>query len=272
MVTVVTVCWDRPDQLEMHLESLSKQTVVPKGMVVDNMSKPENNNRQIKICKQYGTPYLQPIWKLKRHRLSSCCNIGLEWVDTEFVCFLDPDSLFDNTYIEHCIDLMSRYSNIAMATPQYKIPNWIESKILLDNGNKLPDIVMRENGKKVFINFWLEGQTKCMSTIADPKPIIHTAHFDGNVWFRTGFAKKFKVFDSKIIDHQGSRSNAAMACLSNGVSLVIIKDLAGYHMEHVKTFSTVSKSNEQKVQRYVNKKWGTTVVPSFNKLIPIRGL
>ncbi|KKN63207.1 hypothetical protein LCGC14_0503970 [marine sediment metagenome] len=271
MVTAVTACWDRPDQLEMHLESLSKQTVVPKCIVVDNMSEPENNDRQIKVCEQYNAPYFQPMWKLKRHRLSSCCNIGLKWVDTEFVCFLDPDSIFDNTYIEQCMDLMSRYSNMAMATPQYKIPDWVRTKRLLDYGYDLSNIAIMDSGKKVFINFWLDGQTRCMSTVADPKPILHTFHFDGNVWFRTKFAKQFKIFDSKIIDHQGSRSNAAMVGLVNGASLVIIKDLAGYHIEHDKVFSTVSKSNELKVQRYLDKKWGTTVVPSFNKLILIGG-
>jgi GT2 family glycosyltransferase/glycosyltransferase involved in cell wall biosynthesis len=115
-ISVVIASRNRANFLAGALESLARQTLIPKEVVVVDDNSSDSDSYQ-QLCERYGK-YLniRLIKNDKNLGQAESRDIGVKLSTSELVAFLDDDNLFLQDHLKSCFEVMSDSNLDAVAT------------------------------------------------------------------------------------------------------------------------------------------------------------
>ena len=108
-VALVITTYNRPDALDLVLDSVSKQTVVPDEVVVGDDGSKEPTQRVVEkwIAEQKFS--LTHAWQEDRgFRAAACRNLAIKKTKSEYIILIDGDMLLDSHFIEDHVNFARR--------------------------------------------------------------------------------------------------------------------------------------------------------------------
>jgi len=102
-VSIIIPCYNYGNYLAEAIQSALDQDYSPKEVIViDDGSK--DNSRDVALSFQEVITIVTP-----NHGVSAARNIGAEFSEGDYLCFLDADDFLDKTYISKCMEVVGEY-------------------------------------------------------------------------------------------------------------------------------------------------------------------
>ncbi|MDP8237849.1 MAG: glycosyltransferase family 2 protein [Candidatus Hatepunaea meridiana] len=129
-VAVIIVTWNSANDIEICLNSLSRQSYpITKIVVVDNAS---NDDTTDIISKNYS--FVNLIRNRVNEGFAKGNNIGISSIDTDLVLTLNPDAKLEQDYIEKLIDFAVTHPNVGLITGKlFRDGQFINNKQVIDS-------------------------------------------------------------------------------------------------------------------------------------------
>ena len=177
MVTFIIVTWNNEELIENLFLSIKKYCNIDyKIIVIDNNS---NDNTRGELEKQ-RTDNVKIIYSKENLGFAKGNNLALNYVDTEYVCFLNPDTIFIEEILEKLIKKMQENKRIGVIGPKllnedksfqksfFKYDT--EKNIVLNQLNFKEKVLKKNNKAKEGYVDWIIGAMMLMRT-SDAKQI-----------------------------------------------------------------------------------------------------
>ncbi len=109
-ITFVIVTWNNRDIIENCLDSIYSFCDNFKVIIVDNQS--SDGIEKLKLEKEYKD--LKFYQSKENLGFAKGNNLALEWVDTEYVCFLNPDTVLLEDIVKPSIDVLKNKKDVGI--------------------------------------------------------------------------------------------------------------------------------------------------------------
>lgn len=136
MITFVVVTWNNEELIEDFFSSMKKYCKVEyKVIVVDNCSS-DNTVSQIK---KYAGDNCKIIENSSNVGFARANNIALHYVDTKYICYINPDIIFIEDITEELIDILNKNKEVGVVGPKLlnKDMSYQKSDFNFEHGFKL---------------------------------------------------------------------------------------------------------------------------------------
>lgn len=143
-ISVIIPTYNRANDLKEALDSIFKQTVLPKEIiVVDDSENNETRNliKSIRESYQITNEFLKVISKSGERSLTSARNLGVNFSSGKIILFLDDDVILDETYIAEILKIYTSKKDVngvqGYIYTQYRKPVIDKHKIFYLNHSEL---------------------------------------------------------------------------------------------------------------------------------------
>lgn len=112
---VIIATRDRPKDLQMCIESIFQQSLLPEELIVVDSSMPKNRNQNREYLKLFNNKSVSLLLlETDRHSLPYQRNLGIERATGEFVFFFDDDVVLLEGFFEEMIGVFVQYERTVM--------------------------------------------------------------------------------------------------------------------------------------------------------------
>ncbi|MEZ4873320.1 MAG: glycosyltransferase family A protein [Bdellovibrionales bacterium] len=112
-VTVIVPCYNHGEYLEESVGSLLEQTFQDFKIYVINDG--STSPQTIEILEKFNKPKTTILHKKNGH-LSSARNYGIARTDSEYICTLDADDMFDKNFLKEAVEVLDNQPEIGVVT------------------------------------------------------------------------------------------------------------------------------------------------------------
>ncbi len=268
-ISFIIPVWNRPEYLQMELESLYSQTHIPEQIIIiDDMSDEIYAKQNEEIANKFNVEYYYNGHNVKKKRRAECYNIGLEHAKNNILCFSGGEFVFECNYVERCYSLINKYENMALATITYGLPFIDFLKSELEGGETLKEI---SYSPPIYYDSMETLNTStyiCESS--NPHPTHAGFFFDGITWLKRKFTINNAIWDSDVIGWGLEQRPYINNLLLSGLSLCVTRDIYTFHIAHGKDDTTAEAEYLEGMQILLEK-WSGKTIPVTNDLIKIKG-
>lgn len=178
-ITFIIVTWNNEDQIEECIQTVMKYTLVPYHIIiVDNQS----SDNTIDII-QSQFPTVELISSQDNLGFAKANNLALERVSSDYVCFLNPDTILTEDIVTPSLDILEKNSLIGLVS--CKLHNydgsWQPSCFHFADSISLPieilhlgKLLPRFICKKYFPNFYYPKEDFCPDWVIGAEMIMRT--------------------------------------------------------------------------------------------------
>ena len=140
-------CYNGENYLQESLNSIINQSYKNWELIFwDNMSSDNSAN----IIKKNNDSRIKYFSSNKFEKLYKARNLALEKCTGDFICFLDTDDFWDESFLQICLDQILKTNSNVVYT-KYFIKNEIKNKIYLNEKKKLPSGIITKNLFKKYL-------------------------------------------------------------------------------------------------------------------------
>lgn len=231
---VIIPTYNRANHLELCVEGILRQTVIPDRIVIVDDSSDidteiiqeiiENLNHSAS-CWYFRVDY----YESKRMRKPQALNVGIGAIDTDLVFLLDVDIIIEPNYVKKSIKLHERYENIVPVASAFHIDVRVK-----DSPSDIVDILHDESHVREMIDSgemrpWGIGSWDS-STI--DSPVIRK--IDGMCAICSFRREHNLLYDPLIVGMGCGELDFYLNAVTKRVYPVLFEDLVVYHLPHHK--------------------------------------
>ena len=115
MITFIVVTWNNEELIKDFFESIYKYCKFNfKIIIIDNNS----SDNTVKEIKKYSRDNCRIIENSENVGFAKGNNIALNYVDTEFTCYINPDIIFIDNAFEEMVEILNKDSNVGIVGPK----------------------------------------------------------------------------------------------------------------------------------------------------------
>ncbi len=147
LVSIIMNCYNGEKFLSESVKSVLNQSYQNWELIFwDNMS----SDNSSKIIKKIRDPRIKYYLSNKFEKLYMARNLALEKTSGKFICFLDTDDLWDDTFIEKNLNKILKF-NYSIIYSKYFIKNEISNKKYVSYTEDLPSGFITQNLLKRYL-------------------------------------------------------------------------------------------------------------------------
>ena len=178
-ITFVIVTWNNADVITKCLDSLYRFCEDPKVIVVDNAS----SDSTVKKIESKGYKDCTVILSKKNLGFAKANNLALKKVKTDFVCFLNPDTILLEDIVKPSVEILEKDPRIGLVsckllnkdkTLQASTFNFLTAKEVFSAKYKLPKILPNFIKEKSFPNYSKSKKNKFVDWTIGAEMIMRT--------------------------------------------------------------------------------------------------